>query len=236
MGFMRIKQLFFSTWFYYLMYVVSLLIFRYIILPFWVLNETITNEQAYNLYSESWGLIFTIILLILVLDLRESIKWRSVKSKVYNRISIQLSGIFSEFVNLCECIIGGAKAPNESMDDFLRRLQRTQLEELNRRIELNDIAKKHLPEGAFADLFDARKQYLSNIEMKYFNFLDSEVVLSLMEIQDNLNQLSMSIRIQARAFLAPTDEEFFEEISTLIHNTVREIYNLNTEKREIEIF
>jgi hypothetical protein len=70
---------------------------------------------------------------------------------------------------------------------------------------------------------------LNNIETKYFNFLDPGLVGSIMEIQDSLLKLSMLSRIEEKMrWLGMTDDQYFTEVTTEIHNIVKEIYEIDT--------
>lgn len=221
---------------YYVGISVIFFIVGFVVIPLLVQLGLADPDMANNVSAECWGICATVLVLMLVIDLREYNQWRSVKDKVYERITRQLYGIFAEFTNICECTHGGGVKPNETMDEFFRRMNLTQLEELNRKIKLNKLGKKYLLKGEFASLFEAREQYLSTIEAKYFKFLDPEITRSLMEIQDNLHGLSRSIRIKKKmTWLGYTDEQFFERVSMMIHNIVKEIYKMHT-STSIEIF
>ena len=156
----------------------------------------------------------------LLYEMGKKLEWKSVERRVRRRIGRYLRGLFTSLSILCEM---------ESMQvDPLSQKREQELfeKQLNSfasgKIKLNARAKKSLLENFarafYASFIEAKMAYLADIEDRYSRFLDSELQASLVDIQDYLHELSMSLRSRPAG-----DEDFFKSISDWIGKIVKEI-------------
>lgn len=237
---MRIKRFLLSRWFIYLLITSALLIFILIVLPFWIQNQTIGSDLGDNLFAESWGLLFTVLILTMLFELRENIQWQAVKKKVYDRIGAEVYSIFKLVVhfidvsNLEELETLMASPKENLMKDFFF----TELEALNNKdeIQLDEKGRKILSEGRYAYTFEVRRKHFDEIETKYSKYLEPLLVTSLMEIQNNLQGINSDINelMNARARGYVEIQEFiFGKIPKKMHRIIKEIYKIHKMGKEI---
>jgi len=171
-----------------------------------------------------------------IIELREYSQWRPVKDRVMKMIGREVYELFIDFTNVCKCTHGGGKSREESFEEFKKRIFFAQLEELNKMVELNELGRKWFSKGGLATLYETRAKHLGDIEAKYSRFLDALLRLSLMEIQDNLNSLSLDLHIKKIELgdWFKSEERFLSLVSMRIHKITKEIYKLH--KTEIEIY
>ena len=113
------------------------------------------------------------------------------------------------------------------LQTWMSEQKRRNLERLSsERVELNDLTKELWEEkrdvaSSYASLFDSRRSYLSEIESKYFKFLDSELQESLIDIQEYLAQLRFEFRV-----MRSKKEDFCNVVSDLIGKIMKEIVQI----------
>jgi len=226
---------------YWLILIIGLIVFICIDV-IWIIPNV--RDIGVNLLTDAIFSIFAIVFLSWLIKYREYLSWKReylswkpVEHYVFTRISKQIFGIFTELANLCKCTRGGGVPEGETLEKFFRRIFSKQLEELDEKVELNDIGKKYLVKETFASLLEKREQYLNNIEMKYSKFLPPKLVESLMVIQDNLHSLSLNVRTRGKmkSFFGLSDEEYFKLVSAIIQRIIKEIYKIQ-QLSEIEIY
>ena len=203
----------------------------YGIIPLLVRFTDMTSALGDNLKAEFWGILFTVIIILLVIDLREYFQWRPVKDKVLETIGKEISAFSIALTKLCKCSsISIEKWVSLSKEDK-RKILLTQLEELNEKVELNELGRKAFSKTTEAPVnFQEMQDNLSRIEAKYSRFLDSSLSLSLMEIQHQLSWISILQRIQRNLMVEfELDEIFFKLVSEPLHSIVKEIYKMYKE-------
>lgn len=215
---MKTQKLFISKWFYYFLTGFFLLALSIGFLPS-ALNG---NDISANFLSETWGLFFTLVIFVMLFELRESLEWKSVEDRVKRRIGKRIHAIFIELSTFCEVnrVLFGEKIFD---DEAWKELENKQLEELtSKEIRLNDFAKEALKDTntrlSLASTLDSRRAYLSEVEAKYFKFLDSELQTYLMDIQDYLEALSFELRVRRSK-----EQNFHKSIAKLIGKIMKEI-------------
>jgi len=219
---------------YWVILIVGLVVF--ICIDFiWIIPNV--RDIGVNLLTDAIFSIFTIVFLSWLFNYRDNLSWKAVKHLVFKRINKQIFGIFTELANLCKCTRGGGVPEGVTLEQFQREIFFKQLEELDEKVELNEIGRKYLVKETFASLFEKREEYLNKIEMKYSKFLPPMLVESLMVIQDNLHSLSLNVQIRekTKSFFGFSDEEYFRVISAIIQRIIKEIYKIQ-QLSEIEIY
>jgi len=205
---MKISRLLLSKWFYYILISIGLILFWIFLLPLALGGE----QLAANFLAEVFGLLFTLVILVMILDYREWLEWKSVEHRVRKRIQGQILGLFAELSIFCKM---------KGADSFENQLNRLASE----KIELTKEAKSDLLEYDLRRdwewILDSRRKNLSEIEAKYLRFLDSEIQASLMDIQDYLNSLCIQFRLRHTK-----DEDFVESFSSWTGKIMKEVLKL----------
>lgn len=189
----RLRQIFLSKWFYYLLITLTLLIFIFILLPYFVRNQVISVDFSYNLLSEFWGILFTVLLLITLVELREKLEWKSVRDKVIDMTKNELEDI-SKLV----CII---------TDEQVKEPKQMEPMSIGRKIFSGpaSLAKMILLKRLLR-----RQRVLDNIEAKYSNFLEPKLRVSLIELQEKFDDLSLTLELKEYYLKQRTEKEFFD--------------------------
>ena len=229
---MNVRKLFLSKWLYYSTIAVALLILFFYFLPLaWE-----GHDIATNFLSEIWGLFFMLAIFLIILDFREWLEWKSVEDRVKKKIGRKIGEIFSHFSLLCV-------VKKTSTENTIQEISDMQLSALaSEEVKLNAVYKKWLLEeederSYHAWFAEASRAYLAEIEHRYSKFLDSELLASLMDIQDYLEKLRWELRLmpkrkeelmpQRMKELMPQRKALFvRSISDLIGKIMREIQRL----------
>lgn len=239
---MDIKRFFSSRWFYYLLSILGLFIFIFGFLPFLIHNHTISPELGDNLFAESWGILFTVLLLMIGIDLGERLRWKPLKDRVLKKVGSQIRNIFLDLMPLVETSKDTAlPSKKEKLEEKLKRTISKHLQELREKekIELSERGKKALSDKRSIDLriklFQEDKQSLNELEIKYSNLLkEPEIIRSIINIQKDLELLIWFIK---DGYLWREDEKkreaYFEHIATIIHRIIHEISKLDKEGIEV---
>jgi len=140
---------------YWVILIVGLVLFIFIDF-IWIIPNV--RDIGVNLLTDAIFSIFTIVFLSWLFNYRDNLSWKAVKHLVFKRISRQIHGIFTELANLCKCTRGGGVPEGVTLKQFQRGIFFKQLEELNERVELNEIGRKYLVKETFAPLFEKREE------------------------------------------------------------------------------
>ena len=224
---MDFRKLLLKKWFWYtVIYVALSLILLYLLsLPLEI------EELPANFLAEVFGLLFTLSIFMMLLDLRAILEWKSVEDRVKRRMGKQIHAVFIELSNLCKFdrVLTGDRLYD---DEELKKVKEKLLNSLAYEdIILNDstkelFAKKNLA-FRLASYLDSKRVTLSEIEGKYLKFLDSELQTSLMDIQDYLHELNFALRFALR------EEYFYKSISKWIKRIMNEIVKIRDGKIDI---
>ena len=205
----------------------GLLILIDVVFPSLIRSQVLSPDYGYNLISELWGILATVLLLIVILDLREELLRKSLKKRLFERIGTELHDDF------------------EVLKDFVKVSEKeplVQLEELSKKekLELSQHAYAYFPKPAgpidafFLDRLLKSRERLGDLELKYFEFMEPGLRLSLMEIQRNLDRLHSAIDTMDRLGGESLEEWFFESMLKSVHTIIKEIYNIH--KMGIELY
>lgn len=188
--------------------VVFIFLIPYALFTIWLM-QTSLKDIANNLFAGAIDVIITVIFLMIFIDIREQRRWNSVKDSVYESLVDEITGTLKDISNFCKNIDIG-----------------------NNRIIFYATEDTNLLVGGYGDLFLIRKNYLNEIELKYFKFLAPSIINSLIKIQKHLKSLDLEIKIRNRTLGSPyrkTDEEILETIKKLMLDIFREADSLRSE-------
>lgn len=198
-----------------------------------------------NLLTSSIFMILTIVFLTWLFGLREKNQWKVVENEVYSSIRRNLRRIFTGILTYVEDADEireslGKMRGSETKDKFL----------VNELCKLKDaeeirldvlVVKALLEERILIEPFVTKARELSNIQLKYSKFLSPKLTLSLMKIQDYINDLESSSNLLASIKMLyevsgkeMTDEKrekmldsFVSLISIFLEQLIEEIYTLH---------
>jgi len=205
-------RLVYSKWFYYGLVAIAL----FVIICFLLYEMSVGNDMATRFLPTFVGLMFTLVIFMTFFDIRENLEWKEVEDRVKKRIGKEIHSIFVELSNLCE-------VDRESVGDVhnceaWNEQRRKQLKQMTEKVELNDWAKEMLEKNGLAlhlaSFFDSRRTLLSEIEGKYFRFLNPKLRASLIDIQDCLEDLRFELKGRGA------------DISTVIKKITKEIASI----------
>jgi len=212
---MKPRELLLSKWFYYSLTALALLVLIFFALPYWRSIGVISRELELDLFSECWGLLFTLLIFVMLFELRDKLDWKSVEGKVTRMIDRRLDAIFNEVSLLCNVsmvVFGGIS------EEAFKKRRKEELERLAKNVELNqstidEIFEKRRHDLALelATVLDQHRMFLSEIEVKYSKFLHSKLQTALMEIQEYLYYLRYELRV-----IPTTKERFCKDLSEVI--------------------
>lgn len=223
------NKLLYSRWFYYILIFVVLLFFIFYVFPTLLAYGLIEADLNLNLFSETWGLLFTLLFFVMLFELRDILEWKKVESKVKWRISWEIYPLFADILSLCEVetLLHGDDWDLDAWKD----LQKRQLEQLRKgKIVLSVFGKQLLEDSkvaeGYASVLTTRKNNLSNFEIKYYRFFSSEVQCSLMDIQVEIERILMEL-LRSEYFgtkdadrLTKSIEKIITEIANLKENGI----------------
>jgi hypothetical protein len=167
--------------------------------PALAINGIINQDLQLNLFSESWGLLFTLFFFIMIFDLREFLEWKRVETKVSKRIGREINLIFMNLKDLCKVSTGlqGNSPDLESWKELCNR----QLEQMTKQEIVLEFGKELLEKGElakdYAPFIQSRNNGLSIVEGKYLRFLSPEIQESLMEIEQELDEIYFTLNWSA---------------------------------------
>ncbi len=192
------------------------------------------NDIGKDLFINTIFMIFTITFLNILFDYREDIIWKKVKSRVSKRITKQFFGIFLDLSFLCKRTIGIEHSTEKTSEQIEKRIFITQLEELEKNVELTDGGRNFLLkfDAEYMDyisLIESREQSISNVELKYSKFLSPELVESLMIIQDKLQSISLNMhkKVLKNSIFPLSDKEYLERVTDTMHDIFKQIYKVH---------
>lgn len=185
------------------------------------------HDLGYGIFSNLVGMIGTIVFLMYLFETRDNHEWKPVKQKVYDRIGIELDAILNLSLDLFEPRWTVLKPPAIAIRlEDLVWLWSEKTNDSEFANALRESAKIELSEGKYLEIFETRRKLLNEIETKYSRFLQPDLTISLMEIQNNL----LSITIYNNVLLRTSDKHqdlILEKISKKFHTIIKEIYKIH---------
>ena len=170
--------------------------FSFIIFPVLINQGVFSQGFGENLSSEFIGLLVTLFLFVVIIEARDVLAWKKVEKRVKERIGRQTKFLFNTFIDTY-----GTNAPRFiGMEPLAVDVYRKSLIELKNKIledpekfELSNRGQQLVKADEFMLLttpyYETRRIILSDLEGKYWRFLNPEIQTSLMNIQDELEAL-----------------------------------------------
>jgi hypothetical protein len=205
-----------SKWFYYGLIGLVLTIVL-VILVYYSVNG---NEMTWRFVPTVSGLLVTLFIFTVFFDVRDWLEWKPVKSRVLKMIANQLDAISGELLIMCDVnlVVSGKwteEGHKKRRDEELQRMaNNTQVSQS----VVDDLFTMKDMGGELATYFEKHRILLSEIEMKYTEFLDSQLQDGLMEIQENLGILRYALKVKYAK-----KERFHEDLSKIISKILKAI-------------
>lgn len=235
----EIKETLMNVLINHYMGLVFILMMVFISFTIWLML-TPYDDIATNLFAEGLGILITVTLVNYLLNRKEEYIWKKVKNLIYEKLGKQIDGIYTEISNLCD-----TQEPSfteDEMDDYYVYFEKKMylnLKELKNidKITINKMDKENLKKGNNVDLFIYRNNYLKDIILLYFKFLDPSIIKSLIIIRDALESIDMDVNIMKNQKEEEedfykwfrNDEEFFNHIKQSMVKIFTEIDSLHEE-------
>jgi hypothetical protein len=210
--------------------VIFLAIFSFIIAYFII--SGIWYDLTINIAAGLICSLITVFLFTYLFQRKEKIIWSAVKEEVNEGLKIELSGLFTDIMLPLERIDDKYAIEMPEGKDENEVFRKHRLEQFKKLVEADKIEfansyKDIIAEGGFGTLFISRKNYLNEIEYKYSKHFDPEIILSIIKLQRYLRLIDTKINIKAKNKLTfETDKQFFERLSGLFHEVLKELYFL----------
>jgi hypothetical protein len=160
-------------------------------------------------------------------------RWNAIKKVVTEKLGRELSGLFigvSNIVGFDRAFSVSHEATEEEIDEIIKNKEISQLKQLaeNKNAKIDSDDKDLLLDGKFGTLFERRKQYLDDFQLKYLEYMESDTVVCLMSIRDALKNIDTLIVIRNKSiknnWLRLYDDESI--IKMIEHDLNEIIYNL----------
>lgn len=215
---MGMRQILLSRWFYYFFITLGLFSFILVILPYFIQNQIISPDLGRNLFSEGWGILFTLLFLVMIFELRDWFQWKSVREQVFRRLGSELQYICYFLLSIVD--VGNAK-------ERIRHISN-----LKGKIALNSTGEEFFVKPKESDniVFMRRilkgQQYLSEIETKYFRFIDPKLRLSIMKVQIGLEELGFHFELRNAFIERGRENAYLDMIESDIRDMLTEIYKI----------
>jgi hypothetical protein len=197
----------------------------FILIPYGVVEYNL----GVNLFTSSIFMVFTIVLLGWLLNLREKREWKPIVSRMIERIRDCLNSLFTLLQNLCE--ISENKHETALME----------LAKADKILLRNDISEYLSRDGydleGYIGSMEEYSEILHDIRMEYLRFMDSKLMDSLIVIEDRCRDLAFNFKTLTRIEFGPykdSEKAFFEDvISPLVQEVIKEIQKIHESGIEI---
>ena len=213
--------------YYNILLIVGILIFLSI-----CLMTTSYVDIANNIFAEFIGVLATIILLVIVVDIKEQLKWKKVENVVFNYLGLEIYDIYTDLSNLCEIEIASSDGEDIDIDKMFEKSLYGNLNKLidEKNIIFNKTGKKSLLNRGFGDLLVVRRNNIKDVIQMYFKFLEPSMIKSLIILQQELRSIDLDVKIKNKDtehYFFRTDETFLKEIRKNMCAIFKEINSLH---------
>jgi hypothetical protein len=214
-----------SKWLYYAL----IAIFLGILIVFDFYAVSLGNDMALRFLPTLLGLAFTFSILVVFFDLRDELEWKAVKKAVYSEIEIEISSLFGELLRLTENEIdevGFKSALLYAQDSKIRKkMIFSKISELQRKesfqIMPSAISIFRTDKEMLAS-FSSIKKNLGDVQIRYGRHLNSKITERLIRLQDSLELMNMSYKLDLTWNRLQSQLPVFKE---LIHKLMPELHD-----------
>jgi len=163
----------------------------------------IDNRLIFLFQSLFIGLVligFTYYFTNRLFDYTKKNKWEKIKKIVISEIGYTFSGILTHIAMFCDFRQVGAFHPNISNEEMFKMFDQKIIKQLkefsiHKNIKISKNWKDSLLKGGFGVLFKKEGEELNQIQMKYLEFLEPEIIIQLIKLQKAFNKIDREIII-----------------------------------------
>ena len=228
-------------WFYYVSIILGLSTII-ISIVFLIQNQIIRSDFGLNLLSESWGILVTLLLLTIIIELRESYRWKPLRDKILKKIGVNFRNLFLDIMALVKTSKDNTiPTKREELADKVNLMISKRLQEwVNKEeLELSERGEHALTDRSLINVyltsFREIKQSLNDSSIYSDILKEPQIDESIMDIQKYLDLLMVLIRDEALWKQEGEKREwYFNKVLETIHRIIKEIYNLD--KLGIDIY
>ena len=219
---MNWNKLLLSKWLIYVSLGLVLVLFMLVVFPVLKSTGIINQDLTLNLFSETWGLLFTLLFFVILFEVREFLEWKKVETKVNKRIGREIYRIFVELSQLCEVNkqVSGADYNLSALKDLWKR----QLEQLTTKEVVLEFGKELLGKAelakSYASLIESLSNALSGVEAKYLKYFGSNLQSSLIDIEEELDRIHFVLK-KAEIFGSKDEDTLRKSIQKIMEEIVK---------------
>jgi len=227
-----------KKWMVYLLIGGVLFSFALFLFPHMILIGLISPDFGLNLQSEFWGLLFTLIFFVGIIEIREWHEWRGLEKLVKNEIGRQMESLIDTFiVTFCMHPPRGITSRSEYEKYYSKPLieLKKNIWDDPDKLKLSSVGyalinapKEFVPSSTH--FYESISNFISTTEIKYWKFLNGEIQKSLKIIQGELRNLPHEFRGHPQ-----TSKEREDKIETIMRKIIKEMNNLNNNGISISV-
>ena len=202
------------------------------------------KPYAENLTTEIIGAILIVYFIDYFLKKQDKEEWGKVGKYVLRSLGVEIRGLITDIMMFCETETSSAVSlPDtkpETMQKCLKENFYQRLDELHNKeeIRIKGSQKSNLLKENTLSLFESRRNKISNIEAKYLKFINPKIIKSLVEIQDELENMKIDVGIytkdkRIRALFFSDEEAIYELIASRFKKIIDEAQNIKEQGMKI---
>jgi hypothetical protein len=160
-----------------------------------------------------------------VLGFKNVIRWKKISQKVSSELDRELNGLLADISNICGFDTAFVSNGEVSEDEIHKIVSTKIISQIQKIVKDNDAKVSEdyralLLDGKFGILFENRKRYLEDFEIKYKEFLSTEAIMRLIDMQRALKLIDQQIIIRNKGIKNKlrfsSDEQVIEVIESQI--------------------
>jgi hypothetical protein len=205
------------------------------------LNDFITNMTM--------GFIIGILMLPItyfvnkhLFEIDKKRRWEKVSKIVIRQLNNELCELFMDTKNMFKfdnIISSSKKIVFKDIPKIINQKSIKELKEYvnnNKKLEFNHLYYNSLLKGKYIKLFNERKEIFANFELKYIEYIDDELITSLINIQERLDKINIAIQLyiqnkkKKNNFLQLDENKFENDLKELFLSIFKSLNKLSEKK------
>ncbi len=177
-----------------------------------------------------------------IFESKKNERWRKIRNFVLFSLNKQLIGLFIDLSNWCGFDTSFSLDKDLSKKEWVsleKKILSKQLKKLSKigGLKIRDGRKELILSGAYGNIFKKREIYLNEFQTKYLEYLDAEIIINLIAIQESLHLINQDIIIRNKEITnnwirTLSDDRIIKEIERYL-----EIIIINLQKlKELNFF
>jgi heme oxygenase len=185
----------------------------FILIPYGVIEYNL----GVNLFTSSIFMVFTIVLLGWLLNLRANSEWELIKNRILEQLRGITDSLFDLLQNLCEVNTQGED------NKGVKILKLSNLENVHLRPDVETyLSKDNVNLEGYILCLEEIVKYLDDIERYYSRFLEAKLMDAVMKLNESTRNLAFNLKRLKRIGWGPYKEKEKEYIESTITPFVKE--------------